>query len=74
MKDLVKHLRLAAEVAAHGYTYYLSHGGKPDPKEESWIEALNVGADAIERVADLKSRLAQAERERDELLKERCSE
>lgn len=67
MKELVKQLRLAAEVADYGYTYYLSHGGKSDPKEECWIEALNVGADAIERVADLKSRLALAERDAKEM-------
>lgn len=66
-------LREAAEAAQMGYYDHLAAGGKGDPVEERWIEALMAGADAITQVAVLESRLAQVERERDELLKERCS-
>lgn len=101
-------LREAAKAAQMGYFDHLSAGGKGDPAEERWIEALTAGADAITKVAVLESRLAQVEkelkfkekclewryrdiakgedlldeyaaklaqveRERDELLKERCS-
>ena len=58
-------LREAAKAARMGYYDHLSAGGKGDPGEERWIEALIAGADAITTVAVLESRLAQAERERD---------
>ena len=58
-------LREAAKAARMGYYDHLSAGGKGDPAEERWIEALMAGADAITQVTVLESRLAQAERERD---------
>ena len=58
-------LREAAKAACDGYYTHLTAGGKGDPAEERWIEALTAGADAITLVAVLESRLAQAERERD---------
>lgn len=60
-------LREAAKSAQMGYFDHLSAGGKRDPAEERWIEALTAGADAITQVAVLESRLAQVERERDAL-------
>lgn len=60
-------LREAANAAVDGYYDHLAAGGKGDPAEERWIEALIAGADAITTVAVLESRLAQSERERDEL-------
>ena len=58
-------LREAAKSAQMGYYDHLAAGGKGDPAEERWIEALIAGADAITLVAVLESRLAQVERERD---------
>lgn len=58
-------LREAAKAACDGYYTHLQYGGKGDPAEERWIEALTAGADAITKVAVLESRLAQVERERD---------
>ena len=58
-------LREAAKAACDGYYTHLQYGGKGDPAEERWIEALTAGADAITKVAVLESRLAQTERERD---------
>ena len=58
-------LREAAKAAQMGYFDHLSAGGKCDPAEERWIEALTAGADAITQVSVLESRLAQVERERD---------
>ena len=63
-------LREAAKAACDGYYTHLQNGGKGDPAEERWIEALTAGADAIAQVAVLESRLAQAERERDAALKD----
>lgn len=61
-------LREAAKAACDGYYTHLAAGGKGDPAEERWIEALTAGADAITQVAVLESRLAQVERERDALM------
>ena len=61
-------LREAAKAEQMGYFDHLSAGGKCDPAEERWIEALTAGADAITRISVLESRLAQVERERDELI------
>lgn len=58
-------LREAAKAACDGYYTHLQNGGKGDPAEERWIEALIAGADAITKVSVLESRLAQVERERD---------
>lgn len=58
-------LREAAKAACDGYYTHLQYGGKGDPAEERWIEALTAGADAITKVAVLESRIAQVERERD---------
>ena len=58
-------LREAAKAAQMGYYDHLAAGGKGDPAEERWIEALMAGADAITQVAVLESRLAKVERERD---------
>ena len=58
-------LREAAKAACDGYYTHLQNGGKGDPAEERWIEALIAGADAIMKVSVLESRLAQVERERD---------
>ena len=58
-------LREAAKAACDGYFTHLAAGGKGDPAEERWIEALTAGADAITQVVVLESRLAQVERERD---------
>lgn len=58
-------LREAAKAAQMGYYDHLAAGGKGDPAEERWIDALNAGADAITKVAVLESSLAQVERERD---------
>lgn len=58
-------LREAAKSAQMGYYDHLAAGGKGDPEEERWIEALTAGADAIDRVCVLESHLAQVERERD---------
>ena len=58
-------LREAAKAAQMGYFDHLSAGGKCDPAEERWIEALTAGADAITQVSVLEARLAQVERERD---------
>ena len=67
--DMVKEnnfvLREAAKAACDGYFTHLAAGGKGDPAEERWIEALTAGADAITQVVVLESRLAQVERERD---------
>lgn len=63
-------LREAAKSASMGYYDHLAAGGKGDPAEERWIEALTAGADAITQVSVLESRLAQVERERVELLKD----
>lgn len=54
-------LREAAKAHSDGYYEHLSHGGKGDPAEERWIEALNAGADALDHIQQL-------ERERDALL------
>ena len=51
-------LREAAKSACAGYYDHLSAGGKGDPAEERWIEALTAGADAL-------SYIQQLERERD---------
>lgn len=58
-------LREAAKAAQMGYYDHLAAGGKGDPAEERWIEALTAGADAITQVVVLESRLAQVEKERD---------
>jgi len=58
-------LREAAKAACDGYYTHLQNGGKGDPAEERWIDALFAGADAIAQVVVLESRLAQVERERD---------
>ena len=58
-------LRSAANTLQMAYYDHLANGGKNDPGEERWIEALTAGADAITQVAVLESRLAQVERERD---------
>ena len=58
-------LREAAKAACDGYFTHLAAGGKGDPAEERWIEALTAGADAITQVVVLESRLAQVEMERD---------
>lgn len=58
-------LREAAKAASMGYYDHLAAGGKGDPAEERWIEALTAGADAITQVSVLEQRLGQAERERD---------
>lgn len=63
-------LREAAKTACDGYYTHLAAGGKGDPAEERWIEALTAGADAIAYVAVLESRLAQVERERDAAVNE----
>lgn len=65
-------LREAAKAASMRYYDHLAAGGKGDPAEERWIEALTAGADAITQVAVLESRLAQVERERDAAVKD-CS-
>lgn len=65
-------LREAAKAAQMGYFDHLSAGGKCDPAEERWIEALTAGADAITKVAVLESRLAQVEKELK--FKEKCLE
>lgn len=62
-------LRVAAKSANMAYYDHLANGGKAAPAEECWIEALTAGADAITQVAVLETRLAQLEKERDELLK-----
>lgn len=62
-------LREAAKAACDGYYDHLAAGGEGDPAEERWIEALTAGADAITQVAVLEARIAQTEKERDELLK-----
>lgn len=51
-------LREAAKAHGMGYYDHLAHGGKGDPAEERWIEALNAGADAL-------AYIQQLERERD---------
>ena len=51
-------LREAAKSASAGYYDHLSAGGKGDPAEERWIEALIAGADAL-------AYIQQLERERD---------
>ena len=56
-------LREAAKSASAGYYDHLSAGGKGDPAEERWIEALIAGADAL-------AYIQQLERERDALLKD----
>ena len=56
-------LREAAKSAQTGYYNHLAAGGKGDPAEERWIEALTAGADAITQVVVLESRLEQVERE-----------
>lgn len=61
-------LREAAALAMAGYSDHLSAGGKGDPAEESWIDALFDGADAIVEMDNLKSRLAQAEQVKDALM------
>lgn len=63
-------LREAAKAHDMGYCDHLAHGGKGDPAEERWIEALNAGAEAL-------AKIQQLERERDALLlyakdEERC--
>jgi hypothetical protein len=58
-------LREAAKAACDGYYTHLQNGGKGDPSEERWIEALTAGADAITQVAVLEARLTQVECERD---------
>lgn len=67
--DMVKEnnalLRNAANTLQMGYYNHLANGGKNEPAQERWIEALTAGADAITQVAVLESRLAQVERERD---------
>ena len=69
-------LREAAKAAQMGYYDHLAAGGKGDPAEERWIEALIAGADAITYVAVLESRLAQVEMERDamahDILRDHC--
>ena len=54
-------LREAAKAASMGYYDHLAAGGKGDPAEERWIEALAAGADAITQVSVLEQRLVQAE-------------
>lgn len=60
-------LREAAKAAQMGYYDHLAAGGKGDPAEERWIEALTAGADAISKVHVLESRLAQAEQDAKEM-------
>ena len=47
-------LREAAKAHSDGYYEHLSHGGKGDPAEERWIEALNAGADALAYIQQLE--------------------
>ena len=61
-------LREAVKSAQMGYFDHLAAGGKRNPAEERWIEALEAGADAISKVHVLESRLAQVEKERDALM------
>lgn len=55
-------LREAANAHSMGYYDHLANGGKGDPAEERWIEALNAGADAL-------SYIQQLEREKDAAVK-----
>ena len=61
-------LREAAKAASMGYYDHLAAGGKGDPAEERWIEALAAGADAITQVSVLEQRLVQAEEDIKHLL------
>ncbi len=54
-------LREAVKAAQMGYFDHLSAGGKHDPAEERWIEALTAGADAITQVVVFESHLEQME-------------
>lgn len=58
-------LREAAKAHGMGYYDHLAHGGKGDPAEERWIEALNAGADAL-------AYIQQLERERDAAVEDIC--
>lgn len=61
-------LREAAKAHDMGYCDHLANGGKGDPAEERWIEALDAGADALERIRQLEKKCRQLEREKDALL------
>lgn len=52
-------LREAAKAHSDGYYEHLSHGGKGDPAEERWIEALNAGADSLAYIQQLESTASQ---------------
>lgn len=58
-------LREAAKAHDMGYSDHLAHGGKGDPAEERWIEALNAGADALSCIQQLETKCHRLERERD---------
>ena len=52
-------LREAAKSACAGYYDHLSAGGKGDPSEERWIEALIAGANSLAYIRQLEAGLAE---------------
>ena len=60
-------LREAAKAHDMGYCDHLANGGKGDPAEERWIDALSAGADALDRIRQLEAKCHQLKRERDAL-------
>ena len=52
-------LREAAKSACAGYYDHLSAGGKGDPAEERWIEALTAGANSLAYIRQLESTYSQ---------------
>ena len=64
-------LREAAKAHDMGYCDHLANGGKGDPAEERWIDALSAGADALERIRQLETFCLQLKRENKDLLEER---
>ena len=63
----------AAKSAMSAYNDHLAAGGKGDPAEETWIEALGEGALAITALKAMEERYAQAVYERDAVNKDRIS-
>ena len=66
-------LHNAAKTAMSAYNDHIAAGGKGDPAEECWIEALGEGALAITALKTLEERYAQAVAERDAVNKDRIN-